>query len=168
MFKSLICLCTERLPHCVGVSWPGVTCSSLGAVAQRPRCYIALGYYYQPFALCWLFGALCWFLVAVVIAVVWFGDPWWSAALCCVCACVNPLDEACGGMGSVSCDSVHSNLWRQSHCAHAPLALGILGDVVGAVLSQIRHIFDGVAGLFDLLFTLLLYYLNNILNNISE
>lgn len=55
-----------------------------------------------------------------------------------------------------------------SHCAHAPLALGILGDVVGAVLSQIRHIFDGVAGLFDLLFTLLLYYLNNILNNISE
>lgn len=117
MFKSLICLCTESLPHCVGVSWPEVTCSSLGAVAQRPRCYIALGYYYHPFALCWLFGALCWFLVAVVIAVVWFGDPWWSAALCCVCACVNPLDDACGGMGSVSCDSVHSNLWRQSLCA---------------------------------------------------
>lgn len=161
MFKSLICLCTERLPHCVGVSWPGVTCSSLGAVAQRTRCYIALGYYYQPFALCWLFGALCWFLVAVVIAVL--------ECRIMLRLCVNPLDEACGGMGSVSCDSVHINLWRQSHCAHAPLALGILGDVVGAVLSQIRHIFDGVAGLFDLLFTLLLlYYLNNILNNISE
>ena len=114
-----------------------------------------------------MFGALCWFLVSVVMAGVWFGDPCWSAALCCVCECVNPLlYEAHGGsMGSVSCDSVHSNQWRQSHCAHASLAQGILGDVVNVVLSQISHIWWCCRLLLISLFTLLLlllYHLSNI------